>query len=204
MTVRPFAVTLGLIFAVTLLLPAARAQALPDNPAPAPLYSAWDRLKNLAIGAPIVVGNENGPPVHCLFAGVTDAYLYCNPPGNPAGVGFRFDRASVTSVDFDLSAQNSAQFNRPQRNYHPAWIASILAGGLIVGLCSTPTMNDSDSARTGAIGALVVAAIGAPLAFLPHPQNWDFSFRPKPFAGGPRIPLFGPHPRFVPRPARFR
>ena len=81
----------------------ASGQALPDNPAPAPLRDpAWDRLQSLVNGQPIVVDNTNGPPVHCLFAGVTEAYLFCNPPGNPAGVGFRFDHADVLGVDLDL------------------------------------------------------------------------------------------------------
>lgn len=188
--------SLNLILLAILLLPAAvRAQVLPDAPVPTqPPDPAWDRLKNLAIGAPIVVGNDNGPPVHCLFAGVTDANLFCDPPGNPPGAGFRFDRTSIVSVDFDLPAQNSAQFNRPKPNYHPAWIASIIGGGLIVGICSTRTMNDGDSARAGAIGALVVAAIGAPLAFLPQPVQGGFAYLPRSF-DGPRFPFFVPLPR---------
>ena len=69
----------GLVFS-------AQGQALPDNPGPAPLSDpAWARLQSLVNGQPIVVDNTNGPPVHCLFAGVTDAFLYCNPPGNPRG-----------------------------------------------------------------------------------------------------------------------
>ena len=64
-----------------LLLPAAaRAQALPENPAPAQPDPAWDRLRNLAIGAPLVVGNDNGPQVHCLFAAVTDTLHYPRIP----------------------------------------------------------------------------------------------------------------------------
>jgi len=192
----------SLILLAILFLPAAtRTQALPDNPASAPPDPAWARLKNLAIGAPIAVGSENGPPVHCLFAGVTDAYLYCNPPRNPAGVDFRIDRASIVSVDFDLPPRNSAQFNRPQPNYHPAWLASILGGGLIVGICATRTMNDGDAARAGAVGALVVAAIGAPLAFLPQPYGAVFAYRPPPYASARFshfVPRSNPRHRFRP------
>jgi hypothetical protein len=178
---------------VVLLLPAAaRTQALPEAPSPMPSDPAWNHLKNLAVGAPIVVGVDNSPPVHCLFSAVTDAYLFCSPPENPPGVGFRFDRANVISVDFDLPMQNSGQFTRPKPNYHPAWIASILGGGLIVGICATRTMSDGDSARAGAIGALVVAAIGAPLAFLPQPQGAGFAYPPHGLVG-PRFPLFAPH-----------
>ena len=75
----------------------ALGQVLPDNPTPIP-DPAWGRLQTLVYGQPIVVDNTNGPPVHCLFAGVTDAYLFCNPPGNPPGAGFRIDHANVLSV----------------------------------------------------------------------------------------------------------
>jgi len=161
----------SLILTALLLLPAAAlSQSLPDNPAPAPpLDPAWERIENLAQGTPIVVRNDDGPPVHCFFAGATGAYLVCDPPGNPQGVGFRFDRASIISVDLDRPAPASAQFAAPERNYHPAWIASILAGGLIVGICATRSTDDGHAAQAGAVGALVVAAIGAPLAFLPRP-----------------------------------
>ncbi|MFZ1940495.1 MAG: hypothetical protein ACLQHT_20870 [Terracidiphilus sp.] len=161
----------SVILTTLLLLPAAAlAQALPDNPAPAPpIDPAWEHVEYLARGTPIIVRNDNGQPVHCLFAGATGAYLFCDPPGNPPGVGFRFDRASIISVDLDRITSASAQFAAPERNYHPAWIASILAGGLIVGICATRTVDDGTAAKAGAIGALVVAGIGAPLAFLPRP-----------------------------------
>lgn len=184
--------------------PAPQPQALPDAPSPAPLPDpAWDRLKNLTNGEPIVVRNDNGPPVHCLFAGATDAYLFCNPPGNPLGVGFRFDRASVISVDFDLPASNVARFNRPHPNYHPAWIASILAGGLVVGICATQNMNDGDSARVGAIAALIVGIIGAPLAFLPQPWDTGFANRPRNLVSV-QTPRFVPYPHLHLRLARSR
>jgi uncharacterized membrane protein YeaQ/YmgE (transglycosylase-associated protein family) len=185
----------SLILTTLLLVPgAARAQALPDNPAPAP-NPAWDRVQNLTNGTPVVVRNDNAPPVHCLFAGATDSYLFCDPPGNPPGVGFRFDRASIVSVDLDLPMQNGAQFAAPQRNYHPVWIASILAGGLIVGICATRTTDDGTAAKAGAIGALVVGVIGAPLAFLPHPQ---FAAGAPPPLYGARIPFPHAHLHFAP------
>jgi hypothetical protein len=198
------------LIAIVLLPAAVQPQALPDAPSPVPANQptptpppdpAWDRLKNLTNGEPIVVRNDNGPPVHCLFAGATDAYLFCNPPGNPLGVGFRFDRASVISVDFDLPAQNVARFNRPQTNYHPAWIASILAGGLIVGILATSTTDDGDSARAGAIAALVVGIIGAPLAFLPQASDAGFAYNPCGFARVHPV-HFGPHARLI-SPIRF-
>lgn len=182
---------LSLFLAAFLLVRSASAQSLPDNPAPVPPPDpAWLRVSSLVQGQPIVVRNDNEAPVHCLFAGATDAYLFCDPPLNPPGVGFRFDRASIISVDLDQPRQYGSQFTSPERNYHPAWIASMLAGGLIVGLCATRATDDGSAAQAGAIAAGVVGLIGAPLAFLPRPQ----------FAAGvPASPIFGvripfPHP----------
>jgi len=152
------------------LLPAwAWSQALPDSPAPQP-DPAWSRLQSLTYGQPIVVDDTNGPPVHCLFTGVTDAYLSCSPPGNPAGVGYRFNRADVLGVDLDLPGLAQAQASRPERNYHPAWLASMIGGGIVVGLCATRSTDAGGAAKAGVLGAVVVGAIGAPLAFLPHQQ----------------------------------
>jgi uncharacterized membrane protein YeaQ/YmgE (transglycosylase-associated protein family) len=162
---------IALLFVALSLAPISAAQALPDNPAPAPPDAAWNRLQSLANGRPIVVSNTNGPPVHCLFAGITDAYLYCNPPGNPAGAGFRFDRSDVLGVDLDLLVPAQAQWKQQERNYHPAWISSMIAGGIIVGLCATRATDAGQAAEAGLVGAVVVGAIGAPLAFLPHTQN---------------------------------
>jgi len=184
-----------LLFAIALLPAALRPQALPDSPVPAPPPDpAWDRLRSLAPGEPIVVSVDYRPPVHCLFTGATDAYLDCSPVGEPPGVGYRFDRASVQSVDLDLPARNGAQFEAPEHNYHPAWIASMIGGGLIVGIIATRSADAGTAARAGAIGALVVGAIGAPLAFLPQPRDSGLTHRPRGFAlaGWPRT---GPHIR---------
>ena len=172
-----------LLFLIVLsVAPACIAQALPDNPAPAPPDPGWSRLQSLVHGQAIVVDNTNGPPVHCLFTGVTDAYLFCSPPGNPAGVGFRFDRADILGVDFDLSHQEQAQTRHPQRNYHPVWLSCMIAGGILTGIAATGTTDAGHSAEAGLIGAVVVGAIGAPMAFLPRPQS---------AYGGPNYPLYG-------------
>jgi hypothetical protein len=171
------------------------AQALPDNPAPVPLSDpAWSRLQSLVYGQPIVVDNTNGPPVHCFFAGVTEAHLFCNPPGNPAGVGFRFNLADVLGVDLDLPHPAPAQATSPERNYHPAWISSMIAGGIIVGLVASQHTDAGRAAQDGAIGAGIVGLIGAPLAFLPHPQI---------VPPGPAYPQYGIGLRLR-NPIRFR
>ncbi len=166
------------LIALSCLSIALPAQTLPDAPAPAPFARAdWNRVKNLANGEPIVVRDDNGPPVHCNYAGATDLYLFCNPPGNPPGVGFRFDRASIVSIDLDLPPQKNAQFDRPKPNYHPAWIASILAGGLVTGIVATRSTERRKCRQGRLVGALVVGVIGAPLAFLPHAQDDGFAYR---------------------------
>jgi hypothetical protein len=162
---------LAILLLAFAIVSSAAGQALPDNPAPSPLPDpAWGRLQGLLNGQPIVVDNTNGPPVHCLFAGVTDAYLFCNPRGNPKGVGFRFDHADVLGVDLDLPRPAPTQASRPERNYHPAWICSMIAGGIIVGLIASKNTDAGTAAEDGIIGAGIVGLIGAPLAFLPHPQ----------------------------------
>jgi len=148
----------------------ALAQNIPDTPSPAPIADpAWSRLQSLTMGRPIVITDAQGRVVHCLFAGVTDAYLFCDPPGNPPGVGFRFDHAEVIGVDLDPLTYQSAQAAAHERNYHPAWISSMIAGGIIVGLVASQNTSAGRAAEDGLIGAGVVGLIGAPFAFLPHP-----------------------------------
>jgi hypothetical protein len=191
------------LVAIALVPVAARSQstqpqALPDAPSPAPPSDPiWDRIKDLANGAAIVVSNDNGPPVHCLFAGATDAYLFCNPSTNPPGVGFRFDRAAVVSVDLDRPTPRSARFDRPKPNYHPVYLSSIIAGGLIVGICATTSADNKTAAEEGLIGALVVAAIGAPLVILSQLQDEGSAYQPRGFARM-RSTLFGFRPRPLP------
>jgi hypothetical protein len=154
---------------ITLLLLAlsVRAQTLPDAPA-APPDPAWNRLARLASEQSIVVTTMDKRLVHCLFGSVTNTYLLCHPPGNPAGVDFRFDRIDVLSVDFDRS--DPARQGRPaERNYHPGWISSMIAGGLVVGIIASQNSDADRAARDGLIGAVAVGAIGAPFVFLPQP-----------------------------------
>jgi hypothetical protein len=149
---------------ITLLLLAhgAHAQILPDAPATPPDPS-WNRLRTLAIGQPLMITTTDNRSVHCLFGSVTESYLFCNPPGNPEGVGFRFDRIDVLSVDFDRTGTSLPQAHRTERNDHPAWISSMIAGGLVVGIIASQNTDARKAAQDG--------LIGAPLAFLPHPDD---------------------------------
>jgi hypothetical protein len=147
----------------------AQTQMVPDAPAPAP-DPAWTGLQSLANGQAIVVTDIENRSVHCLFAGATEEYLFCCPAGNPPGVGFRFDRAQVLSVDLDRPNAPRAHVRSRERNYHPGWISSMIPGGIIVGLVASQNTSAGHAAEDGLIGAGVVGLIGAPVAFLPHPQ----------------------------------
>ena len=46
----------------------------------------------------------------------------------------------------------------------------MIAGGFIVGLIASQNTDAGKAAEDGFIGAGIVGLIGAPLAFLPHPQ----------------------------------
>jgi hypothetical protein len=156
---------------ITLLLLAhgTQAQILPEAPATPPDPS-WNRLRTLAIGQPLVITTTDNRSVHCLFGSVTESYLFCNPPGNPKDVGFRFDRTEVLSVDYDRTGASLSQTRRTERNYHPAWISSMIAGGLIVGIIASQNTDARKATQDGLIGAAAVGLIGAPMAFLPHPD----------------------------------
>jgi hypothetical protein len=153
----------------------------PDAPQPAPYAQPpdprWSRIQQLAIGQEILVYSTYGPPLRCRFTGATDAYLFCEPSDSPASAGYRLDRASVINV----------QIARTVHNWHPAWISSMIAGGLVVGITATVNNNAGDSARDGLIAAGVVGLIGAPLAFLPRDTGGGAVLRPFGFVrSGPR------------------
>jgi uncharacterized membrane protein YeaQ/YmgE (transglycosylase-associated protein family) len=167
------------------LHPLTRAQALPDNPAPAQAYDPmWARVQNLKPGTPIVVSDTYGPPVRCLFSGATEASLDCNPSGNPPDTGFRFNRIDVISVELDRPGQNALQGKPDRRNYHPAWIASMVIGGTLMGAGFAQQMSAGHAAEGGAISALVIGIIGAPFAFSP-----DHNFMPARSQFGIGIPF---------------
>lgn len=149
----------------------ATSQNVPDSPAPASIADpAWSRLESLLPGQPIIVTAIDGHSVHCLFTAATDRYLFCNPPENLAGRGFRFDHAGVIGVDLDLPRSQMTQSAPRHPDCHPAWISSMIAGGIIVGLVASQNTTAGRAAEDGLIGAGIVGLIGAPLAFLPHHQ----------------------------------
>ena len=190
------------------LAPVAIAQALPDGPKPAPtpasaqspagpdsnpqprpprlsnLDSFWLHVQQIANGEQVEVSSTYGPPLKCRFAGATDAYLFCDPPGTPAGTGYRFDRAAVLDV----------RVVRPRRNWHPGLLSAMVGGGLIVGIAATANTDAGHAAEAGFVGALVTGAIAAPFAFLPpppppgpYPFGAGVSFRPHALPHGLRM-----------------
>jgi uncharacterized membrane protein YeaQ/YmgE (transglycosylase-associated protein family) len=159
---------IALVFCAA-LHPLAQAQALPNNPAPAQAHDPiWSRIQNLKPGTPIVVSDTSGPPVRCLFTRATEAYLDCNPSGNPPDTGFRFNRIDVISVELDRPGQNALQGKRATHNYHPGWIASMVVGGTLMGVGFAQQISAGRAAEGGAISAVIIGAIGAPFAFSDH------------------------------------
>jgi hypothetical protein len=181
---RHFWIAFAVVFALLILAFTAKGQttpladsssttqALPDAPAaiqanarsaqstPLPDLE-WSRIQQFASGQPIVVYSTYGPPLHCLFAGATTDSLFCDPPHSAPGTGFRFDRTSVVNV---------TKSHEP-RNWHPALLSSMIAGGIVVGLIAAQNTDAGSAAGAGLAGAGIVGLIGAPLAFLPHPQT---------------------------------
>src|ERR1700692_1918581 len=95
----------SLMFLTIAMLPgSAFAQALPPAPLPAdapvpvqststsvpaspmhagPSDATWMRFQQIANGREVLVTNTYGPPLRCRFAGATNAFLFCDPPGTP-------------------------------------------------------------------------------------------------------------------------
>ncbi|MGB6745679.1 MAG: hypothetical protein WBE38_18670 [Terracidiphilus sp.] len=184
-------ILLAIVLLKIVLLPAAVvAQAVPDNPAPAPPPDPmWSRVEQLVNGQEIVVKPTSGPGLHCRFAGATDAYLFCDRDNvYPGTGGYRFDRAQVVSV----------QVSHPKANWHPVLLATMAASGIAIGISATGSMDDRGAASAGILSALMVGAIGYPIAVM-QDRNAGFGFAiplpPLQFAG-PRRPAFLPHALF--------
>ena len=182
---KQFAITF-LFFVIALSPLAAACQAsgdspLPQNPSPAadstgaqtppsqpgqqlkeanPQISdrEWFKIQKIAHGEPIIVASTYGPPLYCRFASATETALYCDSPNSPDGTGYRIDRRTVMYVELEIP--------KPAPNRHPVWISSMIAGGILVGFAATQDTSDGHAAADGAIGALIVGVIGAPLAMM--------------------------------------
>jgi hypothetical protein len=187
-----------ILLALSLAPAAVHSQALPDDPAPAaapqaPLNSPqppqsydalWNRVMQIAHGQVVRVKYTSGPPVRCRFAGATDAYLFCDPPGALDGTGYRFDRFSVVDVK---------ELGEP-RNWHPGLLSAMIGGGILVGTAAARQTDAGDAVRDGIIGAIISGAVVAPFVLQPQPMfggiGAGVTFRPHAFTH--RLRLFLP------------
>jgi hypothetical protein len=190
-----------MLIAIALLPTGALAQALPPAPLPAespvpmqstsnpastmpvgPSDAMWMRFQQIANGQEVLVTNTYGPPLRCRFAGATDAYLFCDPPGTPEGTGYRFERASVINV---------VAVRRP-RNWHPGVLSAMIAGGLIAGTGATRYTDAGHAVGVGFIGAMITGVIASPYVLLPPPNlnaglGAGIVFRPHGFTHRPHL-----------------
>lgn len=187
-----------ILVAVVLAQVPASAQGLPDDPTPVPQQSSstsqpvpplapmrdafWLSVQQIANGEAVLVTSTYGPPLRCRFAGATNDFLFCDPPGSPEGTGYRFERATVLDV----------KVVKPPRNWHPGLLSAMIGGGLVVGIAATQYTDAGHAAQAGLIGALVSGAIAAPFAFLPPPPQrsavgFGVVFRPHGFERRTRL-----------------
>lgn len=161
----------------------AQSTSVPTSPGPVgPSNATWMRFQQIANGQEVLVTNTYGPPLRCRFAGATDAFLFCDPPGTPEGTGYRFERASVINV---------VAVRRP-RNWHPGVLSAMIAGGIITGVSASAQTDAGHAVGVGFIGALVTGAIASPFVLLPPPNmnsglGLGIAFRPHGFAHRPHL-----------------
>jgi hypothetical protein len=130
----------------------------------------WRKIQRLPQGGFIVVGNTYGPALTCRFAAATDDTLFCDAPESPGGTGWQFERASVISVEATVL----------KKNHHPGLIAAAITGGVLVGLMASGGMDAAHAAGAGAVGAVVTAGIGAPMALSQPDEHWvTVVYRPR-------------------------
>ena len=129
-------------------------QAPPANP-PMP-DREWRKIQSIVHGEAVIVASTYGPPLRCLFASATDDALFCNAASGPDGVGYRLERATVIYIELETP--------RVPPNHHPVWLSCMITGGILTGLAATHVTDAGYAAGLGAAGAVIVAAIGAPMA----------------------------------------
>jgi hypothetical protein len=184
-----------ILIAIAILPAGAFAQALPPAPLPVespvqsmaisasqmpvgPSDATWMRFQQIANGQQVLVTNSYGPPLRCRFAGASEAFLFCDPPGT----GYRFERASVINV----------VVVRPPRNWHPGVLSAMIAGGIITGICATAQTDAGNATKTGLTGAAVTGAIVSPFVLLPPPNmnaglGAGIAFQPHGFIHRPHL-----------------
>ena len=135
----------------------ALTQALPESPQSAETpqsvsassearvagQSMWDRMERLPRGQKIKIQFGNGRWGHCMFAGVSDAYLYC---------ASEYDSGFVE--EGQINRANIADFkpDHDVRNGHIAFAAGVISVGLAFGL---QPRDESASVLVGMLGGLV-------------------------------------------------
>jgi hypothetical protein len=130
----------------------------------------WRKIQKLPQGTFIAVGNTYGPALACRMAAATDDALYCDAPESPGGSGWQFDRAAVISVEATVL----------KKNHHPGLIAAAIVGGVLVGLAASHGTDAAHAAGAGAIGAVVTAGAGAPMALSQPDGSWEtVVYRPR-------------------------
>ncbi len=130
----------------------------------------WRKIQKLPQGTFVVVGNTYGPALACRMAAATDDALFCDAPESSGGQGWQFDRATVISVEATVL----------RKNHHPGLIAAAVVGGVLVGLAASHGMDAAHAAGAGAIGAVVTAGAGAPIALSQPDGSWEtVVYRPR-------------------------
>jgi hypothetical protein len=142
---------LAVVFALALLPASLAAQALPDNPNPAPSEtSGWTRVQDLANGQQITVARPGGESVPCIFAGATTDDLFCNSLYN--GREYRFNRAQVERIRMDDKHRNMRIL-----------VGALAVTGLVWGAATPP--NGTPRALGGLAGAAAGAFAGLVVSF---------------------------------------
>lgn len=101
-----------LLFIVLLLPVVLIAQSAPTPPpvpptAQPPTSTDWSRVGVLEHDQPIVVSARGGRTLHCLFTGVTNADLFCEPQFyRPNNGEWHFDRADIETVRLEQARRN--------------------------------------------------------------------------------------------------
>jgi hypothetical protein len=142
------------------------AQDLPESPQPAatpqsistPLGSRvagqgmWDRMERLPRGEKIKIQTGNGRWERCMFAGVSEAYLYCASEDDSGFVRERqINRANIADFKIDHDARNGRLIVT----------AMAVTGGLWAGIRSYRTSTPQNAEGAGILGGLIGTGIGA-------------------------------------------